>query len=310
MSVQRTVTRADVLHNGVCSKMIRFSFRENTRSLCLHQTCKITLVIICVQWFVGALCVFAASTQIHTELWLGLQSCRVINNWPFVPFLPCLFLFPTSADALSVIEPSLVVSFFLCLPPALLFFSHVPLCFFAHCVVFFAPLALHVFISFFRLPLLPFSYLWHTLCPPLSIYFSLSQVIVETLCPTFTKTAPLPAIPQRLICVGVHVSVIVREQAANNRYCCCLCFCKTFFCVKDSLTVAPTEPWCQVALLFGDSERFQIALVVLCAAMCQYELQIIKITLLLSSKSKMCKSLPSSIYFTLIANTKLLHFGT
>lgn len=40
----------------------------------------------------AALCVFAASTQLHTKSQLGCQSCHtVINNWPFVPFFSHLF---------------------------------------------------------------------------------------------------------------------------------------------------------------------------------------------------------------------------
>lgn len=58
--------------------------------------------VVC--WWFGA---FAASTQLHTKSQLGRQPCRaVINNCPFVPFLPRLFLFPAPLSRLAQSLPS------------------------------------------------------------------------------------------------------------------------------------------------------------------------------------------------------------
>ena len=106
-----------------------------------------------------ALCVFTISTRLHTKSQLGCQPCRaVINNWPFVPFLPRWFLFHSPLALLSVITPPpnyiIFVPFYLPLPLS----SNLPLCFkyFLLCTLLFLNFSLCLFHLFFQTLSFPF----------------------------------------------------------------------------------------------------------------------------------------------------------
>lgn len=160
------------------------------------------LVTLCV----CVCCIDSTTRQITSGM--PSLSCRVINNWPFVPFLPRLFLssLPNFLLSSSLSPPSLSPFFSFHLPLSLSphFYLSPPSTFYYSPSFFFVvPLAFCVSSSDTLLSSCAF------LCPPFpSVSFSPSQVIVETLCPTFTETAPLLMIPQWLIsmlCVGVCV---------------------------------------------------------------------------------------------------------
>lgn len=117
-------------------------------------------------------------------------SHRVINNWPFVPFLPRLFLFSPPPLLLSPSSSlhSLSPFFFLFLPAALSFSCQ---------YIIHSLFSLFLSLSLSSDSL--FSYTMSATFLSFSLYFFPHQVIVETLCPTFTETAPLLAIPQWLV---------------------------------------------------------------------------------------------------------------
>lgn len=130
---------------------------------------------------------FAASTQLHTKSQLGRQHCRaVINNCPFVPFLPRLFLFP---GPLSLLAQSLPSTNCLHFSSASQFSNMLRL-------------LLTSLSSFLRKPFVPsfglLSFLTHYCV----------QVRVKSLCPTFSEMGPFPAVPQR-VCVSVHSQIIM-----------------------------------------------------------------------------------------------------
>lgn len=185
-------------------------------------------------------------------------SRRVINNWPFVPFLPRLFLFspplswPSPSSSPPPPTPPLLFPFFFFYLSTLL--PPFPPQYF---LLFTLSLALHVFISFLKLPpFFPhFLFSADTLLLPtfLSLFshsLSPSQVIVETRCPTFTwncSTSCHPTVANTCVRVSEWLWELLRERkrvrepplsAANNRYC-CLCFYKTYFYVEVSLNLTP-----------------------------------------------------------------------
>lgn len=115
---------------------------------------------------------------------------RVINNWPFVPFLPRLFLFsaPLLLLFLSPRPPIPSSSSFFPHPYSLLTY-HLPLLSIIHSFFLCCPFHSQFLYLFSQTSTFPFVHCSATIPKPtfLSLDFSSSQVKVETICPTFIK---------------------------------------------------------------------------------------------------------------------------
>ena len=170
-----TITRADILFNitQTAMKQIRANQHVELCFLC---------AVVC-WWLYVCVCRMDSTTHWITSR-PPAPSHRVINNWPFVPFLPRLFLF---SPPLSIVKSPIADFIFHSTshPPLLLTSTSLLL---VLSIIHPSLSLLSLLLSFSQTPTLSScSFLWHTPSAHLSLSrFASKSVRVETLCPTFT----------------------------------------------------------------------------------------------------------------------------